>query len=64
MSLSEGERQIIVRRELEKAQKTYEDMDFCVKEGKWEAAAKPSILCLVSCYVGITHQRWLCCKKP
>lgn len=39
MSLSETERQIIVKMEMEKAQRTYEDMEFCAKEGKWEAAA-------------------------
>lgn len=39
MSLSENERQIIVNRELEKAQRTYDDMDFNAREGKWEAAA-------------------------
>ncbi len=39
MSLSDNERQIIVKRELEKAQRTYEDMLFNAREGKWEAAA-------------------------
>lgn len=39
MSLSESERRIIVKRELEKAQKTFDDMEFCAREGKWEAAA-------------------------
>lgn len=39
MSLSENERQIIVRRELEKAGRTYDDMLFCANVGKWEAAA-------------------------
>ena len=39
MSLSENERQIIVSRELEKADRTYDDMSFCANEGKWEAAA-------------------------
>lgn len=39
MSLSESERNIIVRRELEKAQRTYNDMEFNAHEGKWEAAA-------------------------
>lgn len=38
MSLSESERRIIVKRELEKAQKTFDDMEFCAREGKWEAA--------------------------
>ena len=39
MSLTESERQIIVDREMEKAQKTFEDMEFCANEGKWETAA-------------------------
>lgn len=39
MSLSENERQIIVNRELEKSQRTFEDVEFCAHEGKWEAAA-------------------------
>ncbi len=39
MSLSENERQIIVDREMEKALRTYDDMDFNAREGKWEAAA-------------------------
>lgn len=39
MSLSENERQIIVERELEKALRTYDDMAFNAREGKWEAAA-------------------------
>lgn len=39
MSLSENERQIIVERELEKALRTYDDMAFIAREGKWEAAA-------------------------
>lgn len=39
MSLSENERQIVVNRELEKAQRTFEDMEFCANEGKWEAAS-------------------------
>ena len=39
MSLSESERRIIVKRELGKAQKTFDDMEFCAREGKWEAAA-------------------------
>ncbi|MBQ9286241.1 MAG: HEPN domain-containing protein [Bacteroidaceae bacterium] len=39
MSLSESERRIVVSRELEKAQRTFDDMDFCAREGKWEAAA-------------------------
>ena len=39
MSLNDNERQIIVNRELEKAERTYDDMLFCAREGKWEAAA-------------------------
>ncbi|MBR1683159.1 MAG: HEPN domain-containing protein [Bacteroidaceae bacterium] len=39
MSLSNDERQVIVSREMEKAQKTFDDMLFCAQEGKWEAAA-------------------------
>lgn len=39
MSLSESERQIIVRRELEKADRTFDDVLFCAKEAKWETAA-------------------------
>lgn len=39
MSLSENERKIIVCRELEKAQKTFDDALFCAKEGKWETSA-------------------------
>ena len=39
MSLSNEERQIVVNRELEKAQGTFEDMEFCAREGKWEAAS-------------------------
>ena len=39
MSLSETERFIIVKRELEKAQKTYDDVLFCVDKGRWETAA-------------------------
>ena len=39
MSLSENERRIIVNRELEKSERTFEDVVFCAKEGKWEAAA-------------------------
>ena len=39
MSLNESERRTIVNRELEKAQRTYDDAVFCAKEGKWEAAA-------------------------
>ena len=39
MSLSENERLLIVSRELEKAERTFSDVLFCAKEGKWEAAA-------------------------
>ena len=39
MSLSENERSIIVNRELEKSERTFDDVLFCAKEGKWEAAA-------------------------
>ena len=39
MSLSDGERDIIVRRELEKAERTFGDAQFCVGEQRWETAA-------------------------
>lgn len=39
MSLSENERSIIVSRELEKSERTFEDVLFCANEGKWETAA-------------------------
>ena len=39
MSLSDQERQTIVSMELEKAQRTFSDMEFCANEQKWEAAA-------------------------
>jgi len=39
MGLSEQERQIIVRREMEKATSTFDDMEFCANQGRWEAAA-------------------------
>ena len=39
MSLSDNERQTIVRMEMEKARKTFADMEFCAHEQKWEAAA-------------------------
>ena len=39
MSLSESERSIIVSRELEKAQKTYNDVLYCVDKEMWETAA-------------------------
>ncbi len=39
MSLSENERSIIVSREIEKAERTFDDVLFCSRENKWEAAA-------------------------
>ena len=39
MSLSENERSIIVNREIEKAERTFDDVLFCMRENKWEAAA-------------------------
>ena len=39
MSLSEQERQTIVNMEMEKARRTFSDMEFCAKEKKWESAA-------------------------
>ena len=39
MELSDNERSTIVRMEMEKAHKTFADMEFCAKEQKWEAAA-------------------------
>ena len=39
MGLTENERQIIVNLELEKAQNTFSDMEFCMKGKKWESAA-------------------------
>ena len=39
MSLSESERSIIVKREMEKAERTFEDVLFCSRENRWEAAA-------------------------
>ena len=39
MSLSEQERSIIVNHELAKADRTFEDVLFCMTERKWEAAA-------------------------
>lgn len=39
MSLSENERSIIVNREIEKAERTFDDVLFCSRENKWEAAA-------------------------
>ena len=39
MSLSENERSIIVNREMEKAEGTFEDVLFCLRENKWETAA-------------------------
>ena len=38
MSLSESERSIIVSRELEKAQNTYNDVLCCVDKGMWETS--------------------------
>ena len=39
MSLTDNDRTIVVRREMEKAQKTFSDMELCVRERRWEAAA-------------------------
>lgn len=39
MTLSDNDRTTIVCMEIEKAKKTFADMEFCVKEQKWEAAA-------------------------
>ena len=39
MSLSDKERQTIVSMEMEKARRTFSDMEFCASEQKWEAAA-------------------------
>ena len=39
MSLSNSERLIVVNLEMEKAKRTFDDMLFCLHEGKWEAAA-------------------------
>ena len=39
MSLSENERSIIVNREIEKAEKTFDDVLFCVRANKWQTAA-------------------------
>ena len=39
MSLSENERSIIVSREIEKAERTFDDVLFCARENKWETAA-------------------------
>lgn len=39
MSLSDSERRIIVSRELEKSERTFEDVLFCANQGKWETAA-------------------------
>ena len=39
MSLSDNERKTIVRMEMEKARKTFADMEFCAHVQKWEAAA-------------------------
>lgn len=39
MSLSDSERQTIVLLEMQKAHRTFADMEFCANEQKWEAAA-------------------------
>ena len=39
MSLSNEERRIIVNRELEKSERTFDDVLFCTNEGRWETAA-------------------------
>lgn len=39
MGLTENEREIIVNLELEKAQNTFSDMEYCVQGKKWESAA-------------------------
>lgn len=39
MSLSDNERRIIVDRELQKAQDTFDDMKYCADVERWEAAA-------------------------
>lgn len=39
MSLSDQERRTIVGMEMEKARRTFSDMEFCANEQKWEAAA-------------------------
>lgn len=39
MSLSDNERLIIVKREMEKAKRTFDDTVFNANEDKWEAAA-------------------------
>ena len=39
MSFSENERSIIVNREMEKAERTFNDVLFCACENKWETAA-------------------------
>ena len=39
MSLSSEERRIIVNREIEKSKRTFDDVMFCAKEGKWETVA-------------------------
>ena len=39
MSLSDQERQTIVSMEIEKAKRTFADMEFCANDHKWEAAA-------------------------
>ena len=39
MGLTENEREIIVNLELEKAQNTFSDMEYCIQGKKWESAA-------------------------
>ena len=39
MDLTENEREIIVNLELEKAQNTFSDMEYCIQGKKWESAA-------------------------
>ena len=39
MGLTENEREIIVNLELEKAQNTFSDMEYCLQGKKWESAA-------------------------
>jgi hypothetical protein len=44
MSLSDNERLIIVKREMEKAKRTFDDTVFNANEDKWEAAIEPTRL--------------------
>ena len=39
MTLSDSERLIVVNLEMEKAKRTFDDMSFCMQEGKWEVAS-------------------------